>query len=106
LCGCFENIAQKSIYEFGKVTSIPCSQEIEDVTAVPSTTDVRLRMEGLSILYSETIPLRLQSSIQFEMITKKFIQLLYILLETANTCTILQKTTFVEEHDITVILED
>jgi len=63
-------------------------------------------MECSSILYSETIPLSLQSSIQFEMTTKKFVQLLYILLEIAKPSTILQKTTFVEEHDITVILEE
>ena len=91
------------------MTYINCLQEVEDITAIPPTTTgvrKRLRMEGSSILYGETIPPSLESSLRFEMTTKKFVQPLYILLGTANPCTIIQMTVFGEDHNITIILED
>jgi hypothetical protein len=91
------------------VISIPCSQEVEDVTLIPSTSSgarKKLRPEDSSILYGETTPPSLQSPIQFEITTKKFVQRLYILLGTANPGTILQTISFGKEHHITVILED
>ena len=90
--------------ECGEVTPIPCSQEFEDITR-PGVRK-RSKMEDSSVLYGETIPPSLQSPIQFEMATKKFIHRLYILLGTANPSAILQTISFGEEHDITVILED
>jgi hypothetical protein len=102
-------LPEKTESERGKVTSIICLQEVEDVTAIPSTTTgvrKRLRMEDSSILYDETIPPSLQSPLHFETTTNKFLQRLYILLETANPCTILQMTVFGEEHNITIIFED
>jgi hypothetical protein len=76
-------VVEKTMSEYGEVTSIPCSQEVGDVTTIPSTSTgvkKRLRRENSSLLHGETVPL----SLQFEMTTKKFVQRLYILLGTAN----------------------
>jgi hypothetical protein len=62
------------------VTSITCSQEVEDITAIPSSSTgvrKRLRIENSSILYGEIILPSPQSPIQFEIITKEFVQRLY-----------------------------
>jgi hypothetical protein len=96
--------------ECDEVASIPCTPEVEDVTAIPSiSTGVRkrLRMENSPILHGETIPPSLYSPIKFEIKTKKkIVQRLYILLGTANPCTILQIISFREKHNTTVILEE